>query len=91
MNSSTGWPSRNSFTVGMLRMPNWAAISCSSSVFSLPSRNLPWYSSASLTRIGVRAWHGWHQLAQKSSSTGTSNEASMTCWKFSRVTSMMKG
>ena len=32
MNSSTGAPFLNSFTVGMLRMPNWAAIACCSSV-----------------------------------------------------------
>jgi hypothetical protein len=63
----------------MLRMPNWAAISCCSSVFSLPNRNLPWYSSASLARIGINTWHGWHQLAQKSINTGTLNEVSMTC------------
>src|SRR6056300_923625 len=76
----------------MLRIPNCAAISCCSSVLSFARINLPWYSSASLMRSGIKIWQGWHQLAQKSIRTGVCWESRrITCSKFSNVKSMIKG
>ena len=92
MNWSTILPSLKSWTVGRLRMPNWAAISLSASVSSLARRNLPAYWSASLARTGIRARQGAHQSAQKSTRTGRSWEPAITAWwKFCAVRVTMKG
>src|SRR5438128_12139811 len=53
-------------------MPYLTAVSGFSSVLSLPTLTRPAYSSASLSMVGVRARHGPHQGAQKSTSTGLS-------------------
>ena len=38
---------------------------------------------------GASMWHGWHQSAQKSTSTGSCAERSSTrCWKSASVTSI---
>lgn len=56
------------------------ANSVSSSQLYFPISTRPWYSSASLSIMGLIAWHGPHHVAQKSTSTGRPD--SMMEWMF---------
>src|SRR5690606_7161776 len=88
----TGWPSFITTTVGRLRMPNWAVISCCWSALTLASRKAPLYSAASFSRRGISALQGAHQSAQKSTSTGRTRDSSIRyCWAFCRVMSTTWG
>ncbi len=64
--------------MGTERIWNAAAICCSLSTSTLASTNAPLYSPASFSRIGPRVLHGPHQVAQKSTSTGTSSDLRRT-------------
>ena len=68
---STTWPSLKSNNVGMPRIPNWAGVKAFSSTFIFMTLTLPSYSSAIVSTTGPMVWHGPHQVAQKSTSTGT--------------------
>jgi hypothetical protein len=57
--------------VGMLLTEYREAVSGELSTLSLPIFNLPLYSWASSSTIGISNLHGPHHSAQKSTSTGT--------------------
>ena len=68
----------------MLRISKSAAIFCSESMSTFPTLTLPSYSWANSSTIGATIRQGPHQLAQKSTNTGT--EDSITSdWKLSSV------
>src|SRR4051794_1616856 len=60
-------------TVGTLRTPYLRVIWGASSMSSLPTLTLPACSSASFSTMGARALQGPHQVAVKSTRTGTSD------------------
>ena len=67
-------------------------ISGRASVSALASTNLPAYSVASASSTGPSARHGAHHSAQKSTTTGRSNDRSITSRSnVSAVTSIIKG
>ena len=89
MKASATAPSRTPKTAGMDRTPNWPATSGFWSILTLASRNLPPYSPASFSRIGLSIRQGPHQGAQKSTTTGTVEDRSITSrTKVSDVASM---
>src|SRR5690606_26872034 len=87
---STGWPSLNSTTVGRLRIPKRATMSCSMSQSTLASSNSPRYSSVIFASSGISALHGAHHSAQKSTSTGLWKEFSITSCSKLAVPEMSK-
>lgn len=68
------WPSLKKRRVGMLLIPNWAAISSQSSTLHFATMALPSYSEATSSTVGARARQGPHHVAQKSTTTGTEPE-----------------
>src|SRR5262249_51050512 len=78
MKASTGRPPAKANTAGIDCTPSWPAIDGFSSVLILTRRILPAFSLTTFSMVGESARHGPHQGAQKSTSTGTSSEASMT-------------
>ena len=89
---STAWPSRTANTAGIDRTPKSAASPGSRSVSTLARTNRPPYSAASRSSTGPSIRHGPHHSAQKSITTGTSDDRSITSrWKFSDVASMTHG
>src|SRR5690349_18668320 len=78
MNWATALPSTNATEWGI----DWRLKELTSSgfvsEFTFTSRKRPPYSRSSRSRSGPSALHGPHQGAQKSTSTGTSMEASIT-------------
>jgi hypothetical protein len=84
-----GFPSRKTATVGMLWMPYRAASSCSASTSTLTSSTMPSRFAISVSIAGPSARHGPHHAAQKSTTTGSSCERSITsCWNVAVVTSI---
>src|SRR5215467_4150193 len=67
---STTWPSLNSSTVGIDRMPYCAASYGLLSTFTFPTVACPSNSTASSSIVGVRTRHGPHHGAQKSTRIG---------------------
>ena len=78
MNSSTTWPSRNAFTAGMPRIPKLAASEVFWSTSTLASSSSPSRFATAASSAGPSARHGPHHSAQKSTTTGTSRERSIT-------------
>ena len=64
-------PFLNSISVGMPRTPYCAAVSRLASTSTLQTFNRPSYSSAISSSTGAIILHGPHQLAQKSTRTGS--------------------
>ena len=86
-NSSTTFPSLKSFTAGIDITPNLDAASWFSSVAAFATISLPAYSFAIFSRVGPSIMQGPHQLAQKSTRTGVSDDFSITSFsKFASVT-----
>src|SRR3569833_2479256 len=77
-NMSIGRPPAKAKTLGIDCTPSWPAICGFSSMLILTSRTLPAFSLITFSMVGVRARQGPHQGSQKSTSTGATNEASMT-------------
>ena len=77
-NSSMTSPFLKSFTEGIDMTPNLDACSWLLSVSAFAKMNLPSYSLDIFSRVGFRATHGPHQLAQKSTRTGVVFDFSMT-------------
>ena len=77
-NPSTGWPSFTATTSGMLCTPKAWAICGFSSTLTLTSTTLPSVSSITFSMIGPRVRHGPHHGAQRSTTTGTSLDRSIT-------------
>src|SRR5207247_11205376 len=77
-NWSTGLPSTKAHTFGIDITRNCCAVRWFASTSSLARRNSPSFSSAILSRIGPSVLHGWHQSAQKSTTTGRRLDSSMT-------------
>src|SRR5262245_28125886 len=74
----------------MLWMPYWAASACSASTSILASWILPSRLAASASIAGASMRQGPHQAAQKSTTTGSSCERSITSrWKFSALMSIV--
>ena len=74
----------------IVQMPKAPASCCSSSELILASLKRPAYSASTFSSTGPSDLQGPHQGAQKSTSTGTLCEASMTSVsKLARVTSIM--
>src|SRR5512134_3378452 len=89
-NSSTSSPFTNAFTLGMPRTPHCVARDWWSSEFTLARTKRPAYCAASFSSTGPRARQGPHQGAQKSTSTGSSRERSITSRSnLAAVTSML--
>src|SRR5262245_1777633 len=78
MKPSTGLPSWKANTAGIDCTPICPGICGCSSIFSLTSLTAPLAARTAFSRIGVSWRQGPHQGAQKSTSTGTSREASTT-------------
>ena len=86
MNSESSLPSRNALTAGMLWMRNAIDAWGLASVSSLASRKSPPCCSASRSSTGPIIRHGWHQSAQKSTTTGRRKDSSSTSrWKVASV------
>ncbi len=91
-NESRTRPSTSPKTAGIERMPKAEATWGNSSVFAFTKRNFPSYSAASRSRIGPSVRHGPHHSAQKSITTGRSEDPSITSFsKVSCVVSMTFG
>src|SRR5215813_13649010 len=85
----TGLPWRKTATVGRLWMPYWAARCCSASTSILASSIFPSRLATSASMTGPSMRQGPHQAAQKSTTTGSSCERSITSrWKFLAVMSI---
>ena len=78
MKPSTGRPSWKANTAGIDWTPIWPGICGWSSMLSLTSLTAPFAARTAFSRIGVSCRQGPHHGAQKSTSTGTSREASIT-------------
>ena len=78
MKPSTGLPSWKANTAGIDCTAIWPGICGCSSILSLTSLMAPFAARTAFSRIGVSWRQGPHQGAQKSTTTGTSREASMT-------------
>src|SRR5262245_13875029 len=78
MNCATALPSTNATTYGIDLSAKDETSSGLVSEFTLTSVKRPPYSRSSFSRTGPSGLQGPHQGAQKSTSTGTSIEASMT-------------
>ena len=90
MKPSTGWPFLKAKTAGIDCTPSWPAISGYSSMFILTSFTAPSAALTSFSSTGVSCLHGPHQGAQKSTSTGTVRDASITsCMKLCVVVSLI--
>ena len=71
---STSSPPLRKTMVGMLRTPYFIVISSFSSTSHLPISTRPSYSAASSSTMGAIVRHGPHHSAQKSMTTGSSDE-----------------
>ena len=88
-NSATTRPSRNPFTAGIPCTRYVAAKLWFASTSTFANATAPSLLSISRSRTGASAWHGPHQSAQKSTTTGSSCERSRTsCSNVSSVTSI---
>jgi len=86
-NSSMTFPSLNSFTAGIDITPNLEAAFWFSSVAAFATISLSLYSFAIFSKVGPSIIQGPHQLAQKSTRTGVSDDFSITSFsKFVSVT-----
>ena len=89
MNSATTFPPRKAFTAGIPRIEYIAATSWFSSTLILASSTAPPRASISFSSRGPSIVQGAHQGAQKSTTTGSSLERSITSRsKVSLVTSI---
>ena len=89
-NSLTTWPSLNALTAGMPWMRNADEMRGLASVSSFASSTWPSRSATAFSSTGPSARHGPHHSAQKSTTTGTSWERSMTSRsKVASVASMI--
>ncbi|MDT4878703.1 hypothetical protein FQZ97_1143220 [compost metagenome] len=86
---AASWPSLNSISVGMPRMPNLAGTSRLSSTFILVTLSLPSYEPATSSRIGAIILQGPHHSAQKSTSTGAC-ASSTSAWKLASDTCLIR-
>ena len=82
-NRSAIWPCQNAATVGIdcIGRPSWASWRTSAwflSTSTLTSRTRPPALRTTFSRIGVSVLQGPHQLAQKSTMTGSARDASTT-------------
>jgi len=92
LNASTGWPPTTATTIGMDWTPNAWAIRGLASTSTLARTQAPLPASASRSSTGESCLQGPHQVAQRSTTTGTCNDRSRTsAWKLCSVTSMTKG
>ncbi len=78
MNSATTLPSLNALTAGMLAISYFIAMSGLRSVSSLASSISPFRFRTASSIAGPRVRHGPHHSAQKSTTTGTCLDRSMT-------------
>src|SRR3990172_216770 len=85
---STTLPPLNNISVGIPLTPYLPGVAGLSSTFILVTLILPEYSCAISSTIGAIALHGAHQLAQKSTSAGTSEPSTMVS-NVESVTSIM--
>src|SRR6185312_5503186 len=78
-NSAATRPSLNAFTAGIPWIPKAREIVGLASVSSLASATLPSRALTACSRIGPSWRHGPHHSAQKSTTTGSVAERSITC------------
>ena len=88
-NSDATAPSLNALTAGIPWIRNARASCGLASVSTFASSILPARLATALSSIGPSWRHGAHHSAQKSTTTGSCRERSMTAvWKVFSVTSM---